>query len=212
MIPVTKTTPPRQPSLLQVRSALVGALFLALLFPVSALATAPEIDDAAERCFARVEYPAVDAGIEGQVVDARVYFRADQSGDFYYVKMVRQDDLWVGVLPVPSAETERVVFYVQAVSDSLDDTRSSDYSVPVVEKEGDCDEQRMVGLVPEVYDAAGNLVGSLPGFQGVGVAAAAGGLGVGELIGIAVGGGLAGTAIAEGVDDEEEDDTSPSNP
>ena len=208
-MPAMKTTP----SLLQARNTLSILLLLALLVPTVALATAPEIDKAGERCFARVEYPAVDAGIEGQVVDARVYFRADQSEDFFYVKMTRQEGLWVGVLPVPSAETERVVFYVQAVSDSLDDTRSSDYSVPVVEEENDCDEQRIAGLIPEVYDAAGNLVNTLPGFQGVGgVAAAAGGLGAGELIGIAVGGGLAGTAIAEGVDDEDEPDSSPSNP
>lgn len=165
-------------------------------------AAPPTLDDVAERCFARVEFPAVDADIKGVIADARVYFRAEQFEDFFYVKMVEREGQWVGTLPVPSAETERVTYYVQAVDRSLDDARSSDYSVPVVE-EGDCDEQRVLGLVPEVYDAAGNLVPGLPGFEAVAVAGT-GGLGAGEIIGLAAGGALAGTAVIEAIDGDQE--------
>lgn len=190
---------------------LVGCIALASGWP--ALAAPPTIDDAAERCFARVEYPAVDAKLAGEIADARVYFRAEQFEEFFYVKMVQQAGQWIGVLPVPSADTERVSFYIQAVARSLDDARSSDYSVPVVEKEKECDEQRILGMVPEVYDAAGNLVPGLPGFQAAGAAAAAGGgLGAGEIIGIAAGGALGGTAVVEAIDDDDQEPEEPASP
>jgi hypothetical protein len=68
-------------------------------------------------CFATDQFSILTATIEpGELVQSsRVYFRAEQYADFYYVEMEGTGDEFSVILPKPSPETERVVYYIEAV-------------------------------------------------------------------------------------------------
>ncbi len=202
---------------------LVGCgLLWAMGLPAAAQeAAVPTITKAEVRCIAGVPYPIISASIRSadSVQAAKVYFRAAQGEDFYFVEMAVQDRGYRAVLPVPSDETNRVIYYVEAVSASFEAGRTEEYEAPVRD---DCDEDRFLGDDPRIVIYAVAESAPIPaGFLSTGVSStvsaagvatavtSGGGLGAGAITGIIVGGGLAAAAIANELDDETPQPVSP---
>ncbi len=173
---------------------------------------APAISGAERSCLPNVPYPLVDAVIQPgpDVKVAKVYFRAAQHPNFYAVEMTSALDDFEAILPAPGPGTDQVIYYVEAVSNSLESSRTEEYTADVREDE-DCDTSRFLGKKPKIalLPTVPNSPLVPPGFQPLGIlGAAGGGLGAGALTGI-IGGGLAGGVLLL---DELEDDERPASP
>lgn len=70
------------------------------------------------RQFARIE---ISVDFSSQVRSVKLYFRAEQYSDFYYVVMVRDDDRdrFIAILPIPAAETAAIIYFVEVVDTSF---------------------------------------------------------------------------------------------
>ena len=149
-------------------------------------------------CLARDRYPQLSSDVSPHqdVRFSRVYFRAAQHSDFYYVDMRDTGGDFQGVLPKPSPETTEIVYYIEALNMTFDGYQSSEFRPRIVLGE-DCDDR-----VPGAYFTGGDpgiVVGSVvegaatlpPGFlpQGIGTFITASGSVVSAAAGAAAGGG-----------------------
>ena len=209
-------------------AAPVVAMLVALALPASAMAEMT-IRDAETECIGNQPFPVIEATVDPSPQEARVYFRAAGAADYYYIQMAGGDGQFQGVLPVPSSETSRIVYYVEAVSASADASRTPDFEAEVRE-EGACDGRLYLGADPQIVIHSTVSGGAaLPqGFLSNGVAAtvstagvssavapvvvAAGGLSAGAIAGIVVGGAAAGVVIVDELDNNESTAASPSDP
>lgn len=187
------------------------------------------IEDAAIECIENLPYPLFSASISPDPQKARLYFRASQGSDFYYVEMTGGSGSYQAILPVPSAETAEVVYYVEALTPDADSARTEEYATEVRD-EGKCDRRRYLGAEPgiSVYATAEGASALPAGFQSVGItstvsasgvvagvqgaAAAGGGLGPLAIGGIAVGGLAGGVLVVDALDDDEEETASEPTP
>ncbi len=177
----------------------------------------PGIQHDALVCLPNDHHPIVQAEIHpGEMVQtSRVYFRAEQYPDFYYVEMTSIGDDFEAVLPVPGADTKRVIYYVEAVDPYFDSLQTPEYDPEVID--GETCKRRD----PGAYWQDGTqsiIIGATvpgaaavpPGFQALGItgfissagivtvaAAGVGGAGIGTtgLILIVAGGVVIGTAV-----------------
>lgn len=183
---------------------------------------APVITEAETTCVPGVPYPIMAAAIRPgpDVRVAKVYFRADQSPHFYAVEMTGNANDFVATLPAPSADTARVVYYVEAVGNSFESSRTEEYSAEVLGEEA-CRERG--GTNPSddpdpeiiVFSTVPGAAALPAGFSSGGIAAtvnaagvatavgAAGGLGTGAIVGIVAGGVVGGGILIEELDDDE---------
>src|SRR3989304_3693312 len=111
-----------------------------------------------------------DIGPPAEVGTARVYFRATDFVDFYYVEMARnQEGLFEAVMPQPSQKTTRVIYYIEAVDQKFNAAQTGEYN-PTVSPSGSCSYRRFIG-VPSIV--IGSLVTNVPavpaGFQAIGI-------------------------------------------
>ncbi len=176
----------------------------------------PAISGAKKECLPNVPYPLLDAVIQPgtEVRVAKVYFRAAQHPHFYAVEMTGTADDFEGVLPAPGPGTDQVVYYVEAVSNALESSRTAEYTAEVIDGE-ECKDRGGalfqgknpgIALLPTVPGSP--LVP--PGFLPIGIAGAAGGgLGAGALAGIAGGGLVGGLLLIDELDDADEPPASP---
>jgi len=94
-------------------------------------------------CIARDRYTQLSADISpsADVQFSRIFFRAAQHPEFYYVDMPGTGDDFTGVLPKPSPETTEIVYYVEATSRAFDAKQTIQYTPRVVSgDEDDCDD------------------------------------------------------------------------
>lgn len=128
-------------------------------------------------CFAKDRFPVLDANIQPteRVQSGRVYFRAAQYPDFYYVEMVQNDYGFEAVLPKPSPETEEVIYYVEAVDLDFNNAQTPEYA-PEVTEDDSCRRRRPAaayfpGADPQIV--VGATVAGAPavpaGFEAVGI-------------------------------------------
>jgi hypothetical protein len=99
-------------------------------------ATGPSIDHAPLKCLVEDLFPEVRAGVQSpaSVQKSRVYFKAHQFPDWYYVEMeTQQVPNYLGVLPKPLPGTAKVDYYVYALDGQLQTTQTAEYD-PAVEK------------------------------------------------------------------------------
>lgn len=75
---------------------------------------------------------------DGSVAAARVYFRRAGEDFYAYVAMTFTGVGYCGTLPAPLARTKAIEYYVQAVDDAYQPTRTSTFRLPV-EPEGACE-------------------------------------------------------------------------
>jgi hypothetical protein len=167
-------------------------------------AAPPEIDHTPLKCVRVKENPLVKAGVtaSAEIERSRVYFKAHQFPDWYYVDM-RSIEVpnFLARLPQPLPETMQVDYYVQALDVTLRTSRTEEYG-PAVTR-GKC--RRDVKL-PKGFDE-GIVVGATkegqppipPGFSAVGIVAFVTAAGVTSALtapsGAATGGGLSKTAL-----------------
>lgn len=206
-------------------TAPLGAMLLALVLPANAMAEMT-IRDAETECISNQPFPVIEAEVDPIPQEARVYFRAADGEDYYYIQMAGGDGKYQGVLPVPAAETTRVVYYVEAVSAAAEASRTPDYEV-AVRDEGACDGRLYLGADPQIviHSTVSGSAALPQGFLSNGVvttvsaaglsapvAVVAGGLGAGAITGIVAGSAAAGAVIIDELDDDESDAASPSDP
>jgi hypothetical protein len=182
-----------------------------LLLSLGAEATAqgePVIGHQADECWPEDQFPELAAGIQPgeEILTAKVYFRSDKYPDFYYVQMTIKPSAenFLAILPKPGPETDRVIYYLEAIDTTFNGVRTEEYDPEV---EDPCKRR-----APAAYTGAdpGIIVGATkagaaaipPGFQAVGIVgfitAAGVSTGVGGGLGIGTAVAIAGVAAAAG--------------
>lgn len=97
-----------------------------------------QIDHDQLECLQHDQFPLVDSAVRPgpEVAVCRVYFRSDKYPDFYYVEATEIPETpedFRAILPKPSPETERVIYYVEAVSDEYEIFQTEEADPPVVD-------------------------------------------------------------------------------
>jgi len=121
--------------------ALPAALALALVLPAAALADdPPAVEHQPAVCTVPEKALSLCASIsdDGSVAAARVYFRREGETYYTYVNMTFTGVSYCGTVPGPRARVKSVEYYVQAVDDKYQPTRTSTYRVPV-QPDGACE-------------------------------------------------------------------------
>jgi hypothetical protein len=163
----------------------------------------PAIQHQPVRCLVAGKYPELDACFEpsSRVARARLYFRSEGVGDWYFVEMKAGEPCHRGVLPRPKKSLKTVSYYVAVTDVDFAEARTEEYTTRVVADEEGCPD----GAVAPFLTSASVLVGgasALPaGFVGGGILAGVGTTAV--VAGAAVvGAGTAGAVIATGGGEE----------
>ena len=194
------------------RSRLARSLGLGgLLLSLGAEATAqgePVIGHQADDCWPEDQFPELSAGIQPgeEILTAKVYFRSDKYPDFYYVEMTIKPSAgnFLAILPKPGPETERVIYYLEAIDSTFNGARTEEYDPEV---EDPCKRRApgaYTGANPSIVVGATKAGAAAipPGFQAVGIAgfitAAGVSTGVGGGLGIGTAVAVAGVAAAAG--------------
>ena len=179
-------------------------------------------------CMVNEQFPRVDAIITPPelVQSSRVYFRAAQHPDFYYVVMQQTEgDNFMAVLPRPSPETTEIIYYIEAVDMDFNNATTPEYD-PDITDEDDCERAAyFTGAEPSIVVGAtvGGAAAVPIGFQAAGIAGfvsatgvvttavaaaaaggAAGGIGAVGTVLIVSGAAVGGGGIIAGVTDETE--------
>jgi hypothetical protein len=189
-------------------------------------ATGPSIDHSPLKCLEENLFPEVRAAVQSpaNVQKSRVYFKAHQFPDWYYVEMATdQVPNYLGTLPKPLQGTAKVDYYVYALDGQLQTTQTSEYDPDVTKT---CRRDAAAGKPKEpaitLYGTKEGQAAIPPGFDKAGIvafvtvagamvagaalaggsAAAAGAAGAGSAASAAgagagaAGGGMSGTTIA----------------
>jgi hypothetical protein len=176
--------------------------------PSTAAATPPAIAHAPLRCVRAQENPLVKAGVTAQasIQTNRVYFKAHQHPDWYYIDMKALEvPDYLALLPQPLPATKQIDYYVQALDVKLQTSRTDQYEPKVTR--GAC---RRGFFLPSGFDK-GIVIGATkagqspipPGFSKAGIVAfvtIAGVKIIGSALtsGAAAGGAGGSTAVATG--------------
>jgi hypothetical protein len=75
---------------------------------------------------------------DGTVAAARIYFRREGEDYYSFVDMAFTGVNYCGTLPAPRDKTKAIEYYVYAIDNAYQPTRTSTYRLPV-EKEGVCE-------------------------------------------------------------------------
>ncbi len=81
-------------------------------------------------CVVENQHPLFHAALEtpGELHTVKLYFHAQDYSDYYYVEMVdRGGDVYEASLPIAAAETEGIVYYIEAVALSFNTSRTAEY-------------------------------------------------------------------------------------
>ena len=109
------------------------ALAFALLPALTPADEAPVVDHQPVLCTLPEKPLSICAEIsdDGSVARARVYFRKTGSDYYAFVDMVFTGVSYCATVPAPREKTKAVEYYVQAVDDGYQPTRTSTYQVQV---------------------------------------------------------------------------------
>jgi hypothetical protein len=126
-----------------IRPASLALLLLATLSLAPAVARAddpPAVEHQPALCAVPDKPISLCASIsdDGSVAAARVYFRRAGEDFYSYVAMAFTGVNYCGTLPAPLARTKAIEYYVQAVDNAYQPTRTSTFRLPV-EPEGACE-------------------------------------------------------------------------
>lgn len=116
-------------------------LAVALLLPAAAHGQeAPVVEHQPAICTVPEKPLSLCASIsdDGNVATSRIYFRGAGQDFFAFVDMTFTGVGYCGTLPAPRSRTKAIEYYVQAVDDSYQPTRTSTYRIPV-QPEGVCE-------------------------------------------------------------------------
>ena len=116
-------------------------LAVAALLPAAAVAQeAPVVEHQPALCTVPDQPLSLCAAIsdDGSVATSRLYFRRAGQDFYAFVDMAFTGVGYCGTVPAPRARTKAIEYYVQAVDDSYQPTRTSTYRIPV-QLEGICE-------------------------------------------------------------------------
>jgi hypothetical protein len=144
------------------------------------LAGPPQIGHTPMTCLPAAGNPVAAADVTAQapVQKSRVYFKAHQYPDWYYIDMkAPSQPHYYGLLPEPLPETQKIDYYIHAFDTSLQTSRTDQYE-PVVLPNG-CPESRPAGPGPAPGSESQIIVGGTkegqaaipPGFSPKGIIA-----------------------------------------
>ena len=156
--------------------SIVTAVVL-LTGPVAMAAESSAIEGAGVQCIINVPFPQISGTTQpgSDIEAARLFFKADDQGDFYWVPMTRDGDRITAVLPQPRQDTKNVVYYMETVDASKTISRSPEYTATVVLREWDCQGKKIAetftGLKPNliVGSTTGGTTGTPLGFESTGI-------------------------------------------
>ena len=162
------------------------------------------IEHSALECLQHDQFPLVDSVVRpGPDVEVcRVYFRSDKYPDFYYVdaKIIPETpEDFRAILPKPSPETERIIYYVEAVDNlyQISQTAEADPEVTDDACRRDPEAYYQEGT-PEIVVGATSAGAAAvpPGFQALGITGFISAAGVSSAVTVAAaaGGAAAGAA------------------
>ena len=123
---------------MKVRHIAVAALLLA---PAAARADdPPTVEHQPALCAVPDKPLSLCAAIsdDGSIATARLYFRRAGEDFYAYVAMAFTGVSYCGTLPAPLSRTKAIEYYVQAVDDAYQPTRTSTFRLPV-QPEGVCE-------------------------------------------------------------------------
>jgi hypothetical protein len=181
----------RWPSFARIVACSAGCVTLTL---GPARAQSVSIQHDGVRCVLADRFPVLEASFEpaDAVARARVLFRAAGSGDWYYVEMKQDQDVFRGILPKPLKTTPRIEYYIDALDRSLGQARTQDYSAAVVQPGQCAPSLRIAAATSSAKVPLGSLSPGAPlppGFSAAGIVSFAAG-------GTATAGGATGNAVA----------------
>ena len=164
-------------------------------------------------CWPSDRYPVLSGALSppDDVRSVRIYFRSEAYPDFYFVDAnVQQDGHLEAVLPLAAPDTQRVVYYIEAVTRAFETARTQEWDPEVSESE-DCRRRDPMlalfqGKIPTIVVSAVRAGASAfpPGFMAAGIVAAGagGGIGATAVVAIVSGGVVGGVVVASGGSDE----------
>jgi hypothetical protein len=173
---------------------------------VESSASGPIIEHSELECLNHDEFPQVDSVIRpgDQVEVSRVYFRSDKYPDFYYVEAagLETPDEFRAVLPKPSAETERIIYYVEAVDTTFNTAQTEEHDPEVTDDSCRRDPAGYYEGTPEIVVGATTAGATAvpPGFQALGITGFISAAGVTTAAAAAAAGGAAaGAGLSTGL-------------
>lgn len=190
-----------------------GALALLAAATPAPASDALAIQHQPVHCLLAGKYPRLDACFEPapRVARARVYFRAEGVGAWYYVEMKPEDPCFSGVLPRPKKSLKRLSYYLAVTDRDFAEARTEEYTTEVVPDGRSCSD----GIPAPFLTSASVVVGgaaALPsGFVGGGILAGVGTAAVATGVAV-VGAGAAAAVIAGGEGEEPSPTTEPPAP
>jgi hypothetical protein len=132
-------------------------------------------------CVVAGQFPLLDARIEpaSSVARARIYFRAAQVENWYYVEMTPAEAGFVGKLPRPKVEASPIHYYIQAATTDFGEGRTQEIEAIVVADAKDCPQDKKVAAIGPpgevtVFSAATGAAIAPVGFAAGGLALTAG--------------------------------------
>jgi len=160
----------------------------------------PVIEHSEIECLNHDQFPHINSTIiPGETVEvSRVYFRSDKYPDFYYVEAkgseLETPDQFLAILPKPSPETERIIYYVEAVDRLYNTAQTAEHDPPISDDTCERDPGAYYQDAPEIVVGATSAGATAvpPGFQALGITSFISAAGVTTAItAAAVGGGAA---------------------
>lgn len=143
--------------------------------------TATSIQHDPVGCVVAGQFPLFDAQIEpaSSVARARVYFRAAQNENWFYVEMTPGESGFVGKLPRPKLEASPIHYYIQATTTEFGEGRTPENETLVVAEAKDCpSDKKLAAIGPPgevtVFSAATGAAIAPIGFAAGGLALTAG--------------------------------------
>lgn len=121
-----------------------------LLVTLSSLqAQAVAINHKPVGCVVAGKLPRLESGFEpaAAVAQARVYFRAGGTPNWYFVAMTPDGKSFQGVLPKPLKSTKTLEYYIETLDAAVNSSRTSEYSAQVVSDPGACSKKLLVATV-----------------------------------------------------------------
>jgi hypothetical protein len=192
-----------------------GTLALAAFAPAGAAGQSFAISHDGLECWPSDRYPVLSASLVPPelVQSIRIYFRSENYPDFYFVEAaVHPDGRVEAILPLAAPETNRVVYYIEAVSVSFESARTPEWA-PEVARSDECRRRDPMlalfdGKVPDIVVNAvrAGAPALPPGFLAGGIMAAgtAGGIGVVPIVGVVAGSAAGGAVIVSNGNGNEE--------
>ncbi len=186
-------------------------VFIALLAGAGRATAQPSIRHDEVRCVPTDEFTQFVAEIlpPDELRSVRLYFRSDLFPEYYFVDMSEAEARFSAVLPLPTDQTRRIVYYIEVVDQTFQISRSEEFVVGVEEENCDPGPGALLfaGSPGIVVGAVSGVASGIPaGFQAAGIvgfvsAAGAGGGGLGVAIGAAAGAAAGVDVLVTGGDD-----------